>query len=161
MNVIKELTNGEKIIFDTGKFDDWCVFVLDNKGNRHPPRDIEYFARLIQLAEIYGAKTLYAHFVKIYEKTSSKINRQVVNMIKYLANKYPATHSNEIEKLFTIIYAGMVAEENKQYAILKKRIKRLGIYQILIQKKKAAFAANYSRGKNWRQLDKEMKAYGF
>jgi len=62
---------------------------------------------------------------------------------------------------FTVIYAGMVAEENKKNAILKKRVKRLGMYQVLIENQSPDFAANFSKGKKWRELDALMKKYGF
>lgn len=55
----------------------------------------------------------------------------------------------------------MIAEENKDYAILKKRIKRLGMHQILIEKISPEKASNFSRGRNWRELDKICKEYGF
>jgi hypothetical protein len=38
-----------------------------------------------------------------------------------------------MELWFTVLYAGMISEENKTNAILKKRVKRLGIHQVLIQ----------------------------
>ncbi len=37
-----------------------------------------------------------------------------------------------MEIWFNVLYAGMVAEENKENAVLKKRIKRLGMHQVLI-----------------------------
>lgn len=55
----------------------------------------------------------------------------------------------------------MIAEENKLNAILKKRIKRLGMYQVLVQNYPPSVAANYSKGKKWRELDALMVHYGF
>jgi hypothetical protein len=55
----------------------------------------------------------------------------------------------------------MIAEENKKNAILKKRIKRLGIYQVLIEGMKPEVAAVFSKGKKWRELDKTMLERGF
>lgn len=40
-------------------------------------------------------------------------------------------YSNKFAIVFTIIYLGMVAEENKLGTKLGKRIKRLGIHQVL------------------------------
>lgn len=67
----------------------------------------------------------------------------------------------EVDIWFTVIYAGMVAEENKENAILKKRIKRLGMHQLLIENESPHFAANFSKGRKWRELDLIMKKYGF
>ena len=57
--------------------------------------------------------------------------------------------------------AGMIAEENKVNMILKKRIKRLGVYQVLMDNFPPSEAANFSKGKGWRELDSIMKAKGF
>ena len=62
---------------------------------------------------------------------------------------------------FTVIYAGMVAEENKAFAMLKKRIKRLGMHQVLVEGFDADYAAHFSRGKKWPELDSLMKQRGF
>jgi hypothetical protein len=55
----------------------------------------------------------------------------------------------------------MVAEENKEHAILKKRIKRLGLYQVLVENMEPEQAAIFSKGKKWTELDKLMKEKGF
>ena len=66
-----------------------------------------------------------------------------------------------MDKYFTIFYAGMIAEENKKHAILKKRIKRLGLHQILIEDADPKYAATFSEGKKWRELDVECTNRGF
>lgn len=67
----------------------------------------------------------------------------------------------EINILFTILYAGMVAEENKVNTKLGKRIKRLGMYQISLEDMSAQQAANYSRGMSWREIARECANRGF
>jgi hypothetical protein len=49
---IKEFSDGTKLEFDKGKFDDWCVYLL--QGSRTAPKDIEYFGRLQQLSAVQG-----------------------------------------------------------------------------------------------------------
>lgn len=64
--------------------------------------------------------------------------------------------------VFTIIYLGMVAEENKiGYKKLGKRIKRLGIHQVLYDRYSPAAAASFSRGLPWTRIDNECKLRGF
>ena len=60
-----------------------------------------------------------------------------------------------------VLYSGMIAEENKNKAILKKRVKHLGMYQVLILGIPAKEAAKFSYGKSWRELDSIMREYGF
>jgi len=67
----------------------------------------------------------------------------------------------EMDTWFTVIYAGMIAEENKANAILKKRIKRLGMHQLLLENFKSEEAANFSKNKKWQELDIIMKQKGF
>jgi hypothetical protein len=66
-----------------------------------------------------------------------------------------------VEQWFTVLYAGMIAEENKQNAILKKRVKRLGMHQVLMLNMPSSVAAKFSYGKKWRDLDAIMRPYGF
>ena len=54
----------------------------------------------------------------------------------------------------------MVAECNKKHSILKKRIKHLGVYNILFDKYDIDYVTKYMRGKSWRYLDKLMKERG-
>jgi hypothetical protein len=55
----------------------------------------------------------------------------------------------------------MIAEENKANAILKKRVKRLGVHQVLVLGMPPSEAAKFSNGKKWRDLDAIMKSNGF
>ena len=66
-----------------------------------------------------------------------------------------------LELIYSILYMGMIAEENKENTILGKRIKRLGMYQTLIENVPAEISANYSRGMKWHELDKECNKRGF
>ena len=55
----------------------------------------------------------------------------------------------------------MIAEENKAFTKLGKRIKRLGVYTLLIEKKPLKYSTNFMRGKRWREIDKLCKERGF
>jgi hypothetical protein len=46
----------------------------------------------------------------------------------------------------------MIAEEQKQYTKLGKRIKRLGIHMLLIEQLSVHEAANIMRGMGWRDI---------
>jgi hypothetical protein len=70
-------------------------------------------------------------------------------------------YRNRIINVFAILYAGMVAEEKKEHKVLGKKIKRLGIYQVLIDREEPAFAANFSRGMKAAQLKVECEKRGF
>lgn len=127
---------------------------------RYAPTDIEYFNWLKQQAQIFGAAKIYNDFISFYEFTGKEIDQAPLDIITTLSNDYGSA-SEEADTWFTIIYAGMIAEENKANTILKKRIKRLGMHQLLLENYKAEDAANFSRNKKWKELDAIMKQKGF
>lgn len=158
--LLTSFSNKGKIEFDDGCFDGWCVFLTKSNGERYAPSDIKYFTRLKTLSEKYGSQKIYDDFVVIYNRTNKEINKQVFELIRALSSYYKSD-ALEIEVWFGVIYAGMIAEENKAKAVLKKRIKRLGMHQLLLQNYNAEQAANFSKGKKWRDLDKIMTGLGF
>jgi hypothetical protein len=158
--LIKNIEGRFRIEFDQGSFDSWCVFLTRNGNRRYAPRDTEYFEFLRQMGERFGTKRLYDDFVTIYLKTSIHLDYNLLGMISELAQAY-GDLAVEMDIWLSVIYAGMVAEENKKGAILKKRIKRLGVHQVLIANVKPADAAVFSKGKSWRELDAIMSKLGF
>lgn len=158
--VIKIIPDGNLIEFDKGKIDDWCVYVTKNRGSRFAPTDILYFSELKQLGAKHGHRRIYDDFVKIYDSTDSKIDEKTMWQITDIASGY-GDDKTIFDIWFTVIYAGMIAEENKKFAILKKRVKRLGMYQLLIEREPPEYAASFSKGKTWRELDQIMKKFGF
>ena len=159
--LIKDLANNRKVIFDTGNFDDWCVYVVEGNGTKKAPFDIEYFSDLKQLSSNYLNDKIYDDFVHIYDKTTSTIDSDVIKLIDDIVTTYNIEDQAIIEQWFSVLYARMVAEENKQFAVLKKRIKRLGMHQTLKLNFLPQVAANFSKGKKWRELDTVMHALGF
>lgn len=158
---IKHLLFNRKVIFDFGTFDKWCVFVVEKNGKKYAPYDVDYFSDLQKLSHFYGTQKIYDDFVAIYDLTTNEIDAKVLNLIDEIMGTYEVKHQELIEQWLTVLYAGMIAEENKEGAILKKRIKRLGMYQILMLKYDPTIAANFSKGKKWKVLDKIMTPLGF
>lgn len=158
--LIKKFSDGSLLEFDQGKFDKWCIFLTRPSHKRIAPKDIQYFNGFVKLASKYDSLEIYSDFVTIYNRTTNTLNPSVLELIHILSFHYEPDHLN-IELLLTIVYAGMIAEENKNKAILKKKIKRLAMHQILVDKLAPEIAANFSRGKNWKELELECKKRGF
>ena len=158
--IINIFSNKGFIEFGKGSFDNWCVYITKPGGQRFAPMDVQYFSRLQKLGEIYGCQKLYDDFIVVYNRTTKNIDPLVFKIILALSKSYQSD-ALEMEIWLNVLYAGMIAEENKENAILKKRIKRLGIHQVLIDKIKPEIAANFSRGKKWKDLDVLMKTKGF
>ena len=159
-NKLNHFGNGGFIEFDSGCFDGWCVFVTTPGSKRFAPTDVQYFSRLKELSEKFGPQKIYDDFVVIYNRTSKNVDPKVFELISVLSRFYNSDAA-EMELWLNVIYAGMIAEENKEKAILKKRIKRLGVHQVLIDNISPEKAAVFSKGKKWKELDEIMKSKGF
>lgn len=158
--LIKNVRQRNIVEFDNGKFDSWCVYLTRPSGGRYAPLDTEYFSILKALGNRHGHDKIYKDYVSYYTLTNRTIDSAILHRITEITDWY-GEDAEEMDIWFTVIYAGMVAEENKINAVLKKRVKRLGMYQVLIEKLEPLYAANFSRGKQWRELDGIMKERGF
>lgn len=158
-NLIKTFKDGSILEYDRGRIDNWCVYLKRPDMTRYAPSDINYFKKLRNLGDRYGTIQVYEDFVDIYNKTHKNIEEYVLSHITDISLKY--NHSLDVDILLTTLYAAMVAEENKAFTKLGKRIKRLGIHQLLIEDMDANKVANFSRGMAWHEIDKLCKQFGF
>ncbi len=158
--LIKKFSDNSFLEYDTGKFDDWCIYLTRPDKPRYAPHDIEYFTFLSDLSKIYSGKTIYDDFIIIYNAVSKKLNREILNKISALSALY-GNNSLYFDIWLTTIYAGMVAEENKLFTKLGKRVKRLGIHQVLIEGIPPGTASDFSRGKSWEVIDALCWERGF
>ena len=154
------------LFFATGNFDDWAVVVKDKTGLRNYPKvptDAWYFSILKNWCGSRSAQEIYNDFVKVFDMTTNKAHladtAPVVEEIKKMAWNYP--DYLEACVILTILYMGMIAEENKAGKILGKRIKRLGVHQVLLDGVHPKVAADFSRGKPATALTLECHQRGF
>ncbi|MDR1854454.1 MAG: hypothetical protein LBR05_06055 [Azoarcus sp.] len=157
---IKKFANGSFLEYDKGSFDDWCVYFTDPRGFRKPPKDEDYFQELKDLAKKYGVDRIYGDYVLVYEKTGKTVNDDTLRQISDISKQY---HEDALQMdiLLTVLYMAMIAEERKANTRLGKRIKRLGIYYLLVENAPVPQAANFMRGMGWRAIDALCKARGF
>ena len=73
-----ELKNNKYLTFAKGNFDSWCVYEVDENGFKTAPLDIDYFNTLDELSQIFSTDMLYEDFVKIYDKTTSTFDKNVI-----------------------------------------------------------------------------------
>lgn len=158
--LIKRVRGKNLVEFDQGSFDEWCVFLTRPGTLKYAPKDTEYFTILKNIGTRFGNAKIYNDFISYYNKTTKEIDTTILDLITELSNDYE-NEAEEMDIWFTVIYAGMIAEENKANAVLKKRIKRLGMHQVLLENYDPELAANFSKGKKWQELDKVMRKKGF
>ena len=152
------------VYFTDGKFDGYLVG-LNMPGNKKPIylKDEQYFTYFQGLTKEEQERT-YQDFVKIYNITTNRIQLGTVKKISDLSKEYEDSDGWKIR--MTVIYYGMIAEENKKdendnELPLRKRVKRLGMYQTLVEGMSPKDAANFSKKKNADYLDKLMEERGF
>lgn len=160
MAVVKKFSDGAFLEYAQGSFDEWCVYITNAKGERMPPYDKDYFGFLKKMSIVFGAKKIYSDFVSIYERTGIEVDRNTLEHIESIAGTY-GMRSLQMEKIFTILYMAMISEENKRGAIIGKRIKRLGMHVLLLEAQSVEYAANFMKGKKWREIDALCKERGF
>lgn len=154
----REFENGITLMYSHGNFDDYCVYKVF-KGKKRAVHDKEYFKELFELSEEYGTDKVYSDFVKVFDNTHKNIEEGAIILIEEISRDYE--DFNDVEALFTIFYMTMVAEENKAYTKLGKRIKRLGVHIYLIDNESLDYSVNFMKGMGWRQIDKLCKERGF
>ncbi len=158
--LIKQFPDGSTLEYDRGNFDQWCVYLTRPGVDRYAPKDFQYFERLIRYSQKYSTDTIYDDFVKLFNLTSRTLEQSTLDEIDKITAHY-GKDSLEISIDFTIMYMGMIAEENKAFSRLGKRVKRLGVYQVLKEGMLPLEAANFSRGMKWRDIDRICNERGF
>jgi hypothetical protein len=156
--LIAHLQDGTRFVFSQGRFDRWCIFHV-RKNKAHAVRDEEVFMVMSHYASGHTRFLLYRDFLSIFNEVTNHVNYDLVEKIVSISKAYP--RPQEVQFILLFLYAGMIAEENKEKAILKKFIKRFGVHQVLIEGMSPTVAANYSRGKRWRELELECQVRGF
>lgn len=159
--LIKKINENVEIVFDKGRFDAWCVYVKRN-NSKIAPQDRQYFNFFKELGNKYSKEKVYKDFVKIYDLVSFRVEKEVTDLIINIAeNDYDELDWLDVKINFTVVYAGMIAEKNKEGTVLKERIKRLGMHQLLMLNYNPEVAANFSKGRKAKDLDIICKGYGF
>lgn len=158
--LIKRFSDASLLEFDRGNFDEWCIFLTRPTHPRFAPRDWQYFTRLQQMAESYGAAKVYADFAAIFDATGKLLDPELLARITATSHDY-TQDILRADIVFTLLYAGMVAEENKAFAPLGKRIKRLGVFQVVMEDMPPQEAATFSVGRPWQELARLCAERGF
>lgn len=157
--------SSSRVEFSRGKFDNWCVYIIKDGQKKKAPTDIDYFQFFKDLDENFPELNVYNVFVEIYNKTGKDLDLSVIEYICQVATnndfEMDTLIRRKLEGYLVVIYMAMIAEENKANTKLGKRIKRLGMHNLLEDGMTAEESANASRGFPWRELDERMKDRGF
>lgn len=123
---------------------------------------------MIELANEYGKEKVYNDFVTIYDFTENIPYQEKLDQITKISETYTnkTKEKNDYykllaDKIFSILYMTMIAEENKQNTILGKRIKRLGVHMVIMENISPNNSANYTKEIKSKEIDKLCKERGF
>lgn len=158
--LIKQFSDGSYYCYDTGRFDNWCVYSVEDGSQRKPLSDKNYFQDVYDLGEIYGEDDIYNIFVEVYKRTTKDLLPEVLEYIATESEKYPEDQL-VFEKTFVALYATMVAEENKEFTKLGKRIKWRGIHGMFYGGLSPLEAATRDYGVPWIKIAEECVKFGF
>ena len=153
--------DGSSLAYEKGKFDNWCVIYYTSNGINIALLDRDYFFELYELADKYDRNTIYDDFVKLYNSTTNVFDNNIKDTIEEIVKHYNCKDQLKVEKLFSVLYMTMVSEENRNNTKLGKRIKHLGVYELLCQNKSVEYATTFMIGKNWMEIDALCKERGF
>lgn len=142
---IKDFPDGAFLEYDRGQFDDWCVYMNQPNGLRRAPLDRDYFNQLQNFAGQYGVNRIYNDYVQVYNLVGKTVDDSDLDKITNIALNY-GDDALELDKIFSILYMAMIAEERKAFTKLGKRIKRLGIHKLLIEGCTVQESANFMKG---------------
>lgn len=154
--------DGEEIYFARGNFDDWCVYRRAPGERARPPRDADYFAELLRLGERYGRGRVYAYFRAVYDLTDNTRRWSVFKLVGEQGSSLGEADGLPYAKVMVTLYYAMVAEENREPARrypLKKKVKKIGVFQVLIEGLSPSEAASFSRGTPARVLLELLREY--
>lgn len=158
---VKKLRNGTVFSYGIGSYDDWCVYESTPEVRARRVGDYDYFKKFRELGEIYGRAELFEDICKIYDRTKAEVDKEVLDDISnQICHNYHDDY-DKAEYSFCLLYLSMIAEMNKEYSRLGKRVKGLGIHQLLFQKMKIHDIANFTRGKKWFEIAAICEQYGF
>ncbi len=152
--------DGGALEFDQGRFDEHCVYEVQPDGGRSAPSDVGYFAGLLRIARARGENRVYEDFVRVFEVSETEVTETSVEVIRLLSEHYGSDEPSAL-RIFLILHMGMIAENVKKNTRLGKRIKRLGVHALLLEGYSVDRAANFMRGKGWREIDAMCRERGF
>lgn len=171
--LIKRYINNDAFYFDKGKVDDYAVVFVTNEGEELWLKDEQYLTSLQHLANCCGISFIYNQFLTIYNlviKNASLRNnlpepnnddfQKIDELAKQCVHIEKLLSLIKVEELYGVFYLTMIAEFHKENTKLFHRVKLLAVYQILFLHMTPHEASNFSRNKNWQQLDDLMKGYG-
>ena len=154
-----------RLFFGRGRFDDWCVFVFDSVRSKFFfPLDYDYLYWIKCLGERFGNERVYFDFVLLYDCVRRGVsNRECYVVTSMVDEGYVGV---DTQVWWVIFFMTMYAECMKENTRLGKRIKRLGVYNVLVDGDDVEYVTQYMKNDEglpgwFEYLDRLMRDRGF
>ena len=98
--------------------------------------------------------------MEVFNASGPKVTTDSLGIINEVAERY-GQEKEPILRMLIILHMGMVAENLKRHTRLGKRIKRLGVHDLLLDSGDVNNAAHFMRGMGWREIDALCIERGF
>lgn len=118
--------------------------------------DKDYFTSLECLKNEYGRDLVYSSFSTIYTGVCGDWTRKDRERCYLLCEKTSKDYNKPTLLLWITLYMTMLAEEKKENTILGKKIKRLGVYNLLYDEYPVDYIVKYMRNMRWYKLKELM-----
>ena len=142
--------------FGEGNIDEWCVYCVKPNNRTWFAYDSEYLSWIKKMGKFHGEQKVYDSFCRIFDNVHYNFNMgDGYNIVCEVSKDYHRTGH-----FWAWFWMTMIAEERKDNAILGKRIKRLGVYNMLFDKYKLGYVTQYMVGKKWYELEALMDERG-
>lgn len=153
MNKQAVLKDGSIVYFAKGRFDNFFVKIERPDGSFYSPKDCESFSDLLNIPEEVATHEQIWYYLLGVSSSITRYSR----VYDY---RFPVKFK-DYEYLLAYFVAAMIAEENIATTRLGKRIKLLGLHQVLIEGMRIEDAADFSKGLPWRVIHEECVRRGF
>ena len=166
--IIHSFRTGDYLVYFHHKFDDFCVALIKD-GQVDIPQDKEYFKTIKRLGRTLGEKRTYSLFLRVWLLVSKGMTAPNEAHWDYI-EKWTWEYLGERTDLFDItfetmciLYVAMISEENHLYGVhlppLGKDVKKIGIYQVLMEDFSPSAAADYTKKMAWRDMAKISRSH--
>jgi hypothetical protein len=152
MQTLVTFRDGTSLVYEKGRFDEFKVsFYSSQSRHIESPTDIRLFTFFLSLHNNDGVWRIIQNIAAQIDSAHSFSDLNIPTLNDTL----------EEQKLFSAVGAAMLSERYKAHTRLGKRVKLLGCHQVLVQGLEPRIAANWSRGRRWREIDAECRRLGF
>lgn len=138
--------------FGEGNIDEWCVYCVKPNCRTWFAYDHEYLSWIRKMGKFHGDDKVYDSFVRIFDNVS--YDYDMIDGYRVICDVAKDYHHTD--HFWAWFWMTMVAEERKENAILGKRIKRLGVYNVLFDKYKMSYITTYMVGMRYYDLEELM-----